>query len=162
MGTTESSKPGSTGEELDCEENVLRFGLEQSNYERVEPAAFALNSSERREDWKRISVWEKSLTTIDHAQNLLSNPKRKLLIDLNVGDVKGIEIRGKTNVLNVKWDRLPECIEEDGTKGENYDPGCEGHCALDGLYTGNKKTRKIIRKKLADLATDSNFEVLDT
>jgi hypothetical protein len=154
------TKPGKTGESLDGKDNVVRLGLEQSNYNRIGANHFRLSSNEKDSDWKRISVWESSLTTIEEARSIVTNPKRKLILDLNVGDVRSIAINAQVE-LDVKWDRLPDCIDGKGNRGSNYRDGCEGHCAMDGIYPKGKKLRKRIRRKLADLAMSSEWYVID-
>lgn len=42
-----SSKPGKTGESLSEDDNVIRLGLEQSNYDRIGANHFRLSSKEK-------------------------------------------------------------------------------------------------------------------
>jgi len=140
-----SSNPRKTGESLREDENVIRLGLEQSNYDRIGANHFSLSSKEKKQDWKRISVWETSLTSVNEARAILTNPKRKLVIILNVGDVRSIKLEG-VDQLDIKWDRLPNCINKVGQKQPGYIDGCEGHCALDGIHPQVKKLRKKTQK----------------
>jgi len=155
-----SSNPRKTGESLSEDENVIRLGLEQSNYDRIGANHFSLSSKEKNQDWKRIPVWETSLTSVNEARSILTNPKRKLVIILNVGDVRSITLEGEVQ-LDIKWDRLPNCINTLGQKQPGYVDGCEGHCALDGIYPQGKKLRKRLRKRLANLAMESEWYVID-
>jgi len=158
MSTKRSSKPHKTGESLHEDDDVIRLGLEQSSYDVIGANQFNLSSEEKNHDWKRISVWETSLSTVQQIISIVNKPKRRLVIELNVRNVRSIRI---DNVqLDVKWDRLNWCIDKDYEKRETYTPGCEGHCGLDGLYSNNKKLRKKIRKELANLATSSKWWVL--
>jgi hypothetical protein len=159
MSTFRSSKPHETRDPLDDEDDVIRLGLEQSSYDFIGANQFNLSSEEKSLDWKRISVWETSLSTVKQITSFVNNPKRKLVIVLNVQKVRSISI---ANVqLDVKWDRLNWCIDKVKEKKETYIPGCEGHCGLDGLYSNNKKLRKKIRKRLADLAMSSRWWVIE-
>lgn len=160
MSESIESKPGKTGESLDEKDNVIRFGLLQSDYKFIGANLFGLTTSEKKNDWKRISVWETSLTNVEQARIRLTNPKRKLVLNLNVGEIRSITLGGEAE-LDVKWDRLSDCIDRYGDKRSNYSVGCEGHCGLDGIYPKEKKLRKRIRKKLTDLAISSNWRILD-
>jgi hypothetical protein len=155
-----SAKPGESGKPLDENDNVIRLGLEQSNYKEIGANHFRLSSTEKKQDWKRISVWETSLTNIDQVKSILTNPKRKLAMNLNVGDVRSIALDGQVE-LDVKWDRLSDCIDEDGNKSINYTKGCEGHCGLEGVYPKGKKLRKKLRKELANLAMSSECHLIE-
>jgi len=159
MRTKRSSKPFKTGVSLNNDDDVIRFGLEQSNYETIGANQFNLSSEEKKLDWKRLSVWETSLSTVQQITNILNNPKRKIVIELNVQDIRTI-INDDVQ-LDIKWDRLDWCIDNNNIKKKTYKSGCEGHCGLDGLYPNNKKLRKKIRKALADLATSSSWRVLE-
>lgn len=83
-----------------------------------------------------------------------------MVIILNVGEVRSITLEGKVQ-LDIKWDRLPNCINNVGQKQPGYVDGCEGHCALDGIYPQGKKLRKRLRKRLANLAMESEWYVID-
>ncbi len=152
-------KPGETGEPLQGKDCVLRLGLEQSDYDSIGANQFELSTSEKEEDWKRISVWEASLTTVEQAVKFVGNPKRKLLLRLKVSAIRSLTFNAD-QLLNVKWDRLPDCVDDKGEKIAGSTDGCEGHCALDGLYPSNKKLRRKIRKRLAELAMKSDWQVL--
>ncbi|MGM0460054.1 MAG: hypothetical protein ACQERO_11980 [Bacteroidota bacterium] len=158
MSTKRSSKPHKTGTPLSDDDDVIRLGLQQSSYDFIGANQFNLSSEEKSLNWKRISVWETSLSTIQQITSFVNNPKRKLVIELNVQKVRSIRIADVQ--LDVKWDRLNWCIDNDNEKRETYIPGCEGHCGLEGLYSNNKKLRKKIRKELADLATSSRWWLL--
>jgi len=74
---------------------------------------------------------------------------------LNTGEIRGI--CDETNQqLDVKWDRLPDCLNDNNQKIADYKEGCEGHCAIDGWATG-KKLRKRQRFMLAQLALRSQW-----
>lgn len=134
---------------------VKRLGLAwQSNEQDISPLQFEMSSEERSQDWKRISVWETKLTLDKNLRKLVPNPERKLVMKLSVKHIRNIQYNG-LNPLNVKWDPLGWCIDHDGSRKEHYIPGCEGHSALDGMDKGNKKARKALRNKLAELAKDS-------
>ena len=153
------SKPCKTGEPLHDDDDVIRLGLEQSSYETIGANQFNLSTEEKNCEWKKISVWETSLSTVNQITSFLNNPKRKLVIELNVLNVRSIRLNNVE--LDIKWDRLNWCIDENNKKRETYINGCEGHCALDGLYPNNKKLRKKIRKELAELATLSNWWIIE-
>ena len=134
--------------------------MDQVENDQVSPNAFILSTEERESDWKRISAWETSLTTAEQAYQLVGKPKRKVVIPLVVGEIRQINVDGDSS-LNVLWDRLSDCIDEAGSRKKRYRDGCMGHCGITGLDLGNKAVRKQLRRRLADLATKSNWYMID-
>ena len=149
--------PGRTRDPLDDEEIIIRVGLvDQTRYDVISAAAFAMSEIERKRPWKRISAWAKSLTTDEQAVQLVANSDRKVIIKLRVENVRQIAIQQKSP-LDAVWDQLPSCIDESGTRMVGYVEGCEGHCAITGIDGGSPAFRKQIRKRLADLGSQNFY-----
>lgn len=154
------SKPGMTGECLEDSDKVLRLGLaKQSDEDDISPLQFEFSSTERKKEWLRISVWETSLTTTEQAHAYVENPARKLVMIMKVEDIRHIDSTTGSD-LDVKWDRLENCLDEHGKKKAAYRTGCEGHCAIDG-WADDKKQRKRQRYRLSELALKSKWYFMD-
>ena len=101
-----TNKPGPTRQPLDGTDRIIRLGIvDQVKDDQISPNAFAMSPIERKQDWKRISVWETSLTTPEQADDFVVNPKLKVVIPLVVDEIRQIAVEGDSP-LNVLWDRL--------------------------------------------------------
>lgn len=146
-------KPGNHEEPLEDGDNVVRLGLlNQSSYNSVSPDQFCLSSEEKEEKWKRISVWETELTKLEQILSFTNNEDRKFVIEMNVGDIRELEMPRNTRPYNVKWDHLPDCLNE-GKKVVDSADGCEGHCGLEGVWHENKDYKESLKARLAWIAT---------
>lgn len=147
------SKPGALGELLDDSDQIIRLGDKtiQSDYTRVSEKQFVLSSKEKVQEWKRISVYETSLTTVKQALQMTSD-KRAFVIQLKVDGIRSIEFNGDSP-FDVKWDPQDHCINKNGDKIEGSPDGCEGHAGLEGLFDEDRIKRKSLRKRLARYAT---------
>lgn len=148
-------KPSREGVALAESDIVTRVGhtMYQSNYEQVSPDQFRLSTHEKDADWKRISVYESSLTSDEDVIKMLSNEARKFIIKLKVGEIRNITI-DNSNPFNVKWDPRKDCLDSNLNLVQGADKGCEGHAGLEGLYTSNKTEREERRVELARYATN--------
>ena len=153
------SKPGKFKEPLRDNDRVVRVGLttSQNNYKKVSPDQFIVTEREKAEDWKRISVFETSLSSDSDVVNLTTNPERIFIIKFSVGDLRDVIVNNKTP-FDVKWDPLSDCLDQNLNILESAKSGCEGHCGLDGLHAETKIDRRDLRVELARFATNSgNF-----
>jgi len=149
------SKPGKHQEPLNQDDIVIRVGLtsSQHNYDSVSPDQFIITKDERARDWKRISVYENSLTSDGQAIKLLKNKKRLFIIKLNVGEIRSIVVNS-SKPFDVKWDHewhpYIKCLDKNLNKIHGSPPGCEGHAGLDGLNSdsNNKREAKMEREEL--------------
>lgn len=155
-----NSKPGKHLEALVDGAIVLRFVISQDTDTVIDASAFELSSEEKIKGPHRISVWEKSLTPVSVAKEFVSNPKRDLVVELNVGEIRSLvdNITNENFGLDVLWDHLEDCInQEEGQRYPDAKNGCEGHCGIFGIYPNNKTVRKRLRATLTELANKSNF-----
>lgn len=141
----EGAKLGEHLEPLDDEDTIFLMDLvDQSSDDEASPAAFRMSDREKEQDPRRISVWETELSTPAQIYSILRNPKRQIVLFLDVSDVREIDIRD----MDVVWDHLPGCLD-----GSDHFDGCEGHSAVIGwpekgeANASNK--RKRIRWRLA-------------
>jgi hypothetical protein len=114
---------------------------------------FQPSSRELESLGKRLSVWIEQLTLADQAWAFMGcNPKKTVVACLSVDDICAIEPPESLRALRVEWEKA---LKPDGTPNEL--PGAEGHVGITGLVQGgdgkiDKKLRKALRSKLADLA----------
>lgn len=152
------SKPGKFKEPLEDSDEVIRVGHTnyQSHYNSISPDQFRIDDREKKEEWKRISVYESSLTSDEEAIKLTS-PKRLFIIKFIVGELRKVVVNND-NPFDVKWDPRIDCIDENGIKIIGSPKGCEGHAGLEGLYAETKGGREELRVELTSFAEASkNF-----
>ena len=149
----DTSKPGESGQPLDDEDRVLDLGLIPADLNKsfVSANVFSLSTEEKRTPPHWLSAWEESLTTPEQAYAMATNKSRRLVITLNVQDIRRIPIEagGDQQLLDVVWDRLEDVWDEEGHLKINAPAGSAGHCGITGLDSVH---RKRLRKRLADLA----------
>ena len=153
-------KIGNHLEPLDDDSIVLRFVISQNQFDHIDANAFTLSTAEKEHDPSRISVWENSITPLQLAKQFVTNPKRDLVIELNVGDIRalGDDANHEPFGLDVKWDYLEDCLDITSNKLlPNATEGYEGHAGIFGLNPKEKLLRKKIRDKLTELANRSMF-----
>jgi len=155
MAEVGNGKPGATGDPLGDEDIVMRFPVLQSRLDAISAAHFSPNSEEdaaaRVEGWLRLSVWAEHL--ISEAQALAQlKPARRAIIRLKVAEVRGIVAFG-VHPLDVLWDRLPNCIDDQGLPLPGHTRGCEGHCGL--TLRGEKSVWKEARRQLVVIASQN-------
>ncbi|MDZ8257802.1 MAG: hypothetical protein RMY63_05025 [Nostoc sp. ChiQUE01b] len=146
--------------------NVLAIQLD-------EVKAFELSSLDKKTPPPHLSVWDESLTTAEQAYSFLQeNSPCKLVICLNVAEVRNIEVVAENNkysgLLNIIWVHLFQ--ESNGKKIQDRRPGAKGHCGITGLDEEStpegltnrqaKNFRKSLRFQLAELAS-KNHSLLD-
>lgn len=156
------SKPGAHQEYLDDNDKILRLGLiKQSSYKQVSPDAFRFNSREKKLSWKRISVYETSLTSDAQAIKMATNEKRRLIIKILVSDIKSLSELGNLPP-NVRWDHEDNCLDGNGNKISGSPDGCEGHCGLEGIWSDAKEIRESIRVRISRLINKKgNFYIYE-
>lgn len=151
-------KPGRNFESLDDESVVLRFVISNNPSDEIGANEFSLSTTDKNAEPHRLSVWEKSLAPVALARKFVTNPKRSLVVEFKVVEIRSLEdeVEGRKFGLDVKWDYLPDCYDEGSDqKLPSTQAGCEGHCGIFNVYPPDKKLQRRIRAKLADLANGS-------
>lgn len=116
---------------------------------------FDLSSTDKKSDCPLLSMWAEHLTLPDEAWRMMgSNPKNTSVACLKVGDIRGIADENGSHPLIVIWD-----VAVDANGNRVTCPEAKGHCGVSGLDHPNKKTRKLLRSKLADAAKLSRVPV---
>jgi hypothetical protein len=131
---------------------------------------FELSTLDKKTIPPHLSVWEESLTTPKQAYSFLQeNSPRKLVIRLNVDEVRKIKILAEdkneySGLLDVIWVHLFQELND--KKIRDRRPGAKGHCGIIGLDEKStpeglsKKFRKSLRFQLAELAS-KDLSLLD-
>ncbi|MEH1777063.1 hypothetical protein [Nostoc sp.] len=129
---------------------------------------FELSTSDKKTPPPHLSVWEESLTTPEQAYSFLQeNSPRRLVIRLNVDEVRKIEVvvedkNRYSGILDVIWVHLLQDSNND-KKIKDCRPGAKGHSGITGLDEEStpkgltkrqaKDFRKSLRFQLAELAS---------
>ena len=148
-------KPGPDRTPLDDDDSVFLMDLvDQSSYERVSPVVFRLTSEEkeREPEDRRRSAWEMELSSPEQIVDVLGNPRRRLVVTVDVDDVQSIEVEDADMV--VCWDYKEGCLDSSGNRINGHS-GCEGHCGIFGWPYGvphASDKRKSVRRNLAEKA----------
>ncbi|QKQ75562.1 hypothetical protein [Nostoc sp. TCL240-02] len=129
---------------------------------------FELSTLDRKSIPPHLSVWEESLTTPEQAYSFLQeNSPRRLVIRLNVDEVRKIEVvvedKNKySGILDVIWVHLLQDSNNDkkikdrrlGAKGHSGIIGVDEESTPKGLTKRQAKDfRKSLRFQLAELAS---------
>jgi hypothetical protein len=159
--------PGTDGEPMPAGTLVFRIGNkadlnEEAIGQRKAPEIFFKpSSSDLESPGKRLSVWVEELTIADQGWAIMgSNPRKTVVVCLNVDDILKIEPPAPFHSLSTEWERA---LLADGTV--NTHPGAEGHAGIAGLCQGHernktdKNLRKALRSRLADRAKISPVPV---
>jgi hypothetical protein len=148
-------KPGGHLESVSDESTVLRFVISQYPENVIDATAFEMSSEEKNQEISRLSVWEKSLTPLHQARQFVNNPKRDLVVEMKVGEIRALvdDVTNEHLSLDVKWDYLDDCLDKfNKQRLPNARLGCDGHCGLFGINQRDKVFRKRIRARLVELA----------
>lgn len=149
------SKPGCNFEPLEDNDTVFLVDLvRQSSKDKVSPVVFNLTSAEKNQELKRRSAWEDELSKYTEIVDVLGNPKRRVIVELDVSDVRSINSIPDVDP-DVVWDHLTNCLDSNGNPLSSGHDGCAGHSGITGWaygVTSAKKKRKQLRRRLAKAA----------
>src|SRR5882724_301464 len=140
------------GEELDASARVLRlvprtnaFLPEGARFPTLE--AFTPSSDEEHDALRthkpvRVSVWDRSRTSIDQAVRLRG---RRDVVPFELPVWKVVEVRQRLNVPQLKVVRDPDPTLEG--------PGADGHCGIEGIVKGDNipNARKSLKELKLEL-----------
>lgn len=150
-------RPGGEGESLPSGATVFRL-FRATNDGKFPPEAFHLSSDDKAQPIPRLSVWERTNTSLAQA-DVLTGGKNALAGFLPVDRVR--ELRPEPDHVDVKN------LDVQWEKALVSEPGHEGHCGIVGLSQERtsdgmslKNHRKSLYAKLARLANATSVETI--
>ena len=129
-------------EQLDDDQVVLRLAR-QSDARKINSNAFDPSRRDKESDPVRISVWERSRTTVPQALAMMRVEGRRLALWLRADDIRAIQdphVKDLTP-LDVCLDPREGCFSADGSPKPGREAGCEGHAAI--TDTGTHKRGRL-------------------